>query len=114
VNSEVKSNHTEENVDPALLKVIGSRGKDQDKEYVKKLANAVLQTFYRHGVAKLRCVGAAAVNNADKAIAIAADEAMKTNKLELVEKKHFTTVSFKDDNGNWVEKTGLVKEVIER
>jgi stage V sporulation protein SpoVS len=100
--------------DPALLKVNGSRGKDQDKEYVKKLANAVVQTFTKNGVAKLRCVGAAALNNADKAIIIASGEASKKG-IELVEKKSFCTVSFRDDvTGQWVEKTGILKEILKR
>jgi stage V sporulation protein SpoVS len=100
--------------DPTLLKVNGSRGKDSDKEYVKKLANAVLQTFLKHQVAKLRCVGAAALNNADKAIIIASGEASKKG-IELVEKKSFCTVSFRDEvTGQWVEKTGILKELMKR
>jgi stage V sporulation protein SpoVS len=90
-------------VDPTLLKV---RGKDTDKEYVKKLANAVLKTFENHGKASLRCVGAAAVNNADKAIIIASDDAKKRG-IELVEKKQFTIANF-----DGVEKTGILKTIV--
>ena len=97
-----------EEVDPALLKVNGSRGKDVDKAYVKQLANAILKTFENCKIAKLRCVGAAAVNNADKAVIIASGEASKRG-IELVEKKSFTVVEFGD-----VKKTGILKEVFQR
>jgi stage V sporulation protein SpoVS len=97
--------------DLALLKVNGSKGKDVDKEYVKKLANAILQTFSKHDVARLRCVGAAAINNADKAIIIASGEADKRG-IELVEKKSFTIAYF-GDNGE-IEKTGILKEIVKR
>lgn len=100
-----------EEVDPALLKVNGSRGKEVDKAYVKKLANAILQTFSKHEVARLRCVGAAAVNNADKAIIIACGEATKRG-IELIEKKSFTIAHF-GERGE-IEKTGILKEVMER
>lgn len=106
-----------EEKDQALLKVNGSRGKDNDKEYVKKLANALLQTFEKHSVARLRCVGAAALSNADKAILIASAEAAK-NGIELVEKKSWVIVSFPDEYSNqpgaMVEKTGILKEIIKR
>ena len=52
-----------------LLLVKGSSGltKEESKQYVKKLANAILQVMYKHGSVKLRCVGAGSGNNADKA-----------------------------------------------
>lgn len=98
--------------DPALLKVNGSRGKENDKEYVKKLANALTQTFTRHKVARLRCVGAAALSNADKAILIA-QEGFAKNGITLVEKKSWTLVTFVDESGAKVEKTGILKEIVE-
>ena len=98
----------EEERDVTLLKVNGSKGKDVDKIYVKKLANALLQTFNKHGIARLRCVGAASVNNADKAIIIASTEAMNRG-IELVEKKSFVVANF-----DGVEKTGILKEVFKR
>jgi len=91
--------------DLALLKVLGSRGKENDREYVKKLAYAITQAFSKHKVARLRCVGAAAVNNADKAIIIASEEAKK-NGIDLVERKSFTEVYFGD-----VKKYGILKEI---
>ncbi len=100
---------TQEQGDPTLLKVLGSKSKEEDKEYVKKLANALLQTYMKHEVAKLRCVGAGAVNNADKAIIIAMGESAKKG-IELVVKMSFTSVDF----GNGVIKTGILKEVAKR
>ena len=93
--------------DDTLLLVSGSKGdKRLDSEYVKKLANAILQVFYKHGKVKLRFVGAAAGNNAEKALIIARGEAFKKGDI-LASMPDFTTVHFGD-----VEKTGIVKVVI--
>lgn len=98
--------------DPCLLLVSGNKknasglsDKDHEKEYVKKLANAILQVFYKHNVARLRCVGAAALNNATKAYIIAKGEAQKKGDKLIVEES-FTTVNF---DGS--EKTGIIKEI---
>jgi len=95
--------------DPTLLLVSGSKGdKASDKEYVKKLANAILEVYYKHSfVAKLRCVGAAAVNNAIKASIIAKGEALKRGNHIFVDPS-FTTVTFHGE-----EKTGIVLRVCE-
>ena len=92
-----------------MLLVSGSKGdKKLDKEYVKKLSNAILEVYYKHSfVAKLRCVGAAAVNNAIKASIIAKGEALKRGDRILVDPS-FTTVSFHGE-----EKTGIVLVVCE-
>lgn len=96
-----------ENKDETLLLVSGSKGnKDDDKEYVKKLANAILQVFAKHEEAKLRCVGAASLNNAIKACIIAKGEAQKKGDT-LVLDPSFTTVKFHGD-----EKTGIVLQVL--
>ena len=64
-----------ENQDESLLLVSGSKGsKESDKNYVKKLSNAILQVYIKHNVARLRCVGAASINNAVKAFIIAKGE----------------------------------------
>lgn len=72
--------------DPTLLKIKGESGffgeTDQEKdnsrkEYIKKLASAVLTVFSKHGSAKLKAVGQAALGNAVKAIIIAKGEAVK-------------------------------------
>ena len=94
------------NIDETLLLVRGSTGsKEDDKEYIKKLSNAILQVYYKHDVVKLRCVGAASLNNAVKAIIIAKGEAQKKGDVLIVDPS-FTNVSF-----NGEEKTGIVLEV---
>ena len=100
-------NISEEVNDETLLLVRGSQNdKMKDKEYVKKLSNAILQVYSKHETAKLRCVGAAALNNAVKALIIAKGELDKKGESILVSPS-FTTVNFKGD-----EKTGIVLEVI--
>jgi len=91
----------------AVLKVRGSQGsKEADKEYVKKLANAIQSCFANQGVALLRYVGAASGNNALKAITIAKGEAAK-NGLTLMVDPSFTVIKFGED-----EKTGMILEVV--
>jgi len=95
------------NKDESLLLVSGSKGsKENDKDYVKKLSNAILQVFLKHSTAKLRCVGAASLNNAIKSFIIAAGEAKK-NGDNLLISPSFTTVNFQGE-----EKTGIVMEVV--
>ena len=97
----------DDNVDETLLLVSGSKGsKEKDKEYVKKLSNAILQVSYKHNTAKLRCVGAASLNNAIKAFIIAKGEAQKKEETFLMDPS-FTTVNFHGD-----EKTGIILQVI--
>jgi len=92
--------------DVTLLLVSGSKGKkEDDKQYVKKLSNAILQVFYKHNSVKLRCVGAAAINNAIKSYIIADGEAQKRGDNFRI-KPSFTTVRFKDE-----QKTGILFEV---
>ena len=98
----------EENVnDETLLLVKGSTDdKIKNKENIKKLANAISQVYYKHGSAKLRCVGAAAINNAVKAFIIAKNEAQKRGNKLLLD-LDFTTVNFQGQ-----EKTGILLEVV--
>jgi len=103
VNGNANKNKTED----SLLLVSGSKGsKGSDKDYVKKLSNAILQVYIKHSTVKLRCVGAASVNNAMKALIIASGEAAK-NGDDLLFKPSFTTVDF-----NGEEKTGIVIDVV--
>jgi len=96
-----------ETPDEALLLVSGSKGdKGRDKDYVKKLSNAITQVFYKHDTAKLRCVGAASLNNAIKSFIIAKGEAAKKGDTLMIEPS-FTTVRFGDE-----EKTGIILEVV--
>ena len=101
-------NYNVENLeDKSLLLVSGSKGsKESDKDYVKKLSNAILQVFIKHQTAKLRCVGAASLNNAIKAFIIAKGEAQKKGDTLVIDPS-FTTVNFHGD-----EKTGIVLQVI--
>ena len=62
-----------------------------------------MQVFYKHSKVNLRCVGAGAVNNADKALIIARGEAFKQGDI-LVCIPDFTVVKFGEE-----EKTGIVK-----
>jgi len=104
MTDEKKIEATEED---DLLLVSGSRGdKGIDKNYVKKLSNAILQVFYKHETAKLRCVGAASLNNAVKAFIIAKGEAQKRGDTFFIDPS-FTTVFFGDE-----EKTGIILEVV--
>lgn len=97
---------TDANVDEMLLLVSGSKGsKGQDKDYVKKLSNAILQVYYKHNVVRLRCVGAASLNNAIKAFIIAKGEAQKKGDTILMDAS-FTNVVFGNE-----EKTGIVLEI---
>jgi len=90
----------------SLLLVSGSKGsKSNDKDYVKKLSNAILQVYAKHSAVKLRCVGAASLNNAIKAFIIAKGEAQK-NGDNLLINPSFTTVNFQGE-----EKTGIVLDV---
>jgi stage V sporulation protein SpoVS len=96
-----------ENQDDSLLLVSGSKGsKENDKNYVKKLSNAILQVFIKHSSVKLRCVGAASLNNAIKSFIIAKGEASKSGDTLFLDPS-FTTVTFQGE-----EKTGIVLEVV--
>ena len=98
-----QKNTTENN----LLLVSGSKGsKGNDKDYVKKLSNAINQVFYKHKSVRMRCVGAASLNNAVKAFIIAKGEAQKRGENFLLDIS-FTTVSFDGD-----EKTGIILDVV--
>jgi stage V sporulation protein SpoVS len=93
--------------DPTLLLVSGSKGsKIDDKAYRKKLANAIVQVFLKHGVVRLRGVGAAANNNALLAYLIAEQEALQQN-IILTVAPSFTNVIF-----NGETKTGTIMEIL--
>lgn len=106
---EHEAKRREEHDETLLLVRGGFENKDENREYVKKLANAILKCHQNHGIARLRCVGAGALNNATKAFIIAKSEAER-NGDELVSSESFTDVHF----GNDVTKTGIVKEVFKR
>jgi len=95
--------------DSNLLLIKGNLGTKEDtKQYVKKVAQAMLVVVQKHGSAALRCVGAAAVNNAVKAEIIASGEAKKKG-IDLAIIGSFKTVVFGDND----ERTAIVLEVIQ-
>jgi stage V sporulation protein SpoVS len=95
------------NRDEALLKVRGNRGsREENKEYVKKLSNAVLSCFSKQGIALLRFVGVSSGNNALKAATIAVGNALLEGKTLMIDPS-FTTVKFGEE-----EKTGMILEII--
>jgi stage V sporulation protein SpoVS len=95
--------------DETLLLVSGSkkRTKEEEKQYVKKLANAVTQVYGKHEMARLRCCGAASLNNAIKSFIIAKEE-IKKGGTSLRADFAFTNVEFKGES-----KTGILIEVTE-
>lgn len=92
--------------DPKLLLIKGNLSKEQSKDYVKKVANAIHKVVGKHDGALLRCVGAASVNNAVKATIIASGEAKKRG-VNLALIPSFHNVSFAGVG----EKTSIVLEV---
>ena len=93
--------------DPTLLLVSGSKGsKLDDKDYRKKLANAIVQVFSKHGSVRLRCVGAAANNNALLAYLIAEQGSIQQNIIFTISPS-FTNVVF-----NGETKTGVIMEIL--
>ncbi|MCX6723187.1 MAG: stage V sporulation protein S [Candidatus Staskawiczbacteria bacterium] len=90
--------------DPTFLAVKGYfENKIEAKNYIKNLAKAILVVYQKHNKVNLRCVGAASVNNATKALARARDE----SKLNLVSAPSFTSVTFDGD----VDRTAIVSTV---
>ena len=109
--NEYREDHGEANVgtDSNLLLIKGNLGTKEDtKQYVKKVAQAMLVVIQKHGSAALRCVGAASVNNAVKAEIIASGEAKKKG-IDLAIVSSFQTVIFRDND----ERTAIVLEVIQ-
>lgn len=99
--------NTNSTIDSTLLLVSGSKGgKLEDKEYRKKLSNAILQVFHKHNKVTLRAVGAAAISNAMMAWTIADIEALKQGVL-FAGFSVFANVDFNGDT-----KTGMVIEIL--
>lgn len=90
-----------------VLKVLGSKSKDKT-DYVKHLSLAIVRVFSKYKLVRLRCIGAAAINNAEKAFILASDILDKEG-IDLVQKSHFFSTQFDDS-----EKTGIMKEVFAR
>ena len=97
-------------IDPTLLLVSGSRSKgpkDSDAAGIKKLAYALIETINKHAEARLKCVGAAAVNKATKAIIVANLDGKINGRLTCT--PEFGTAKFQ--NGE-VEKTAIIFKVV--
>lgn len=94
-------------VDITLLKVKGNiENQEERRNYLKQLAKAIIMVVHKHNLAKLRCVGAAAVSNAVKAHIIANGESTK-NGILLVGVPSFQTINFEGVG----EKTSIVIEL---
>lgn len=98
--------------DQTLIVVKGNFSKDvlenkeSTKKHVKAVSSAIYATISKHDKASLRCVGAASVNNAAKAIAKATEEFSKKEiHLKCVIK--YVLVNF-NENG---DKNGILFEV---
>lgn len=81
-------------IDPTLLRIKGEGGfeghTDAEKDharrdYIKKLASAILTVISKHGTARLKAVGQAALGNAFKAIIIAKGDGAKKGLTLLVD-----------------------------
>ena len=96
--------------DQTLLLVKGKAIQDEHegKSYVKKLAQAILQVIQKHKEANLRCVGAASLNNAIKAIIISSGEA-KIKGMNFTFVPNFQTVTFDSES----EKTAISLKVLD-
>ncbi len=101
---------TPSQLDPALLLIKGKNG--ENKEYIKKLAHAIVIVVTKYGYANLKCVGASAVNNAMKSITIASGEAKKRG-VNLVVSPSFQEASF-GTGVDMMEKTAIMLNVFNR
>ena len=93
--------------DEKLLLVTGQRKTDKtESSSVKQLAHALNKTLAKHGQAKLKCVGAAAVNRAVKAMIVAElNEQSEDDTISYICRPQFSTASF---DGGRVEKTAII------
>lgn len=103
------------NEDPTLLRIKGEGGfegqtdAEKDivrKEYVKKLSSAILTVISKHGTAKLKAVGQAALGNAVKAVIVAKGEAVKKGMSLYIDP------TFGDADFNGSVKTAYILKVI--
>lgn len=101
---------TQTEQDPTILLVSGSKNRDSEAAGVKKLSYALLETINKHGEARLKCVGAAAVNKAIKAHIVAGinEKEAEGDRTPLVCEPEFGVAKF--DNGE-VEKTAIILRV---
>lgn len=82
--------------DITLLKIRGnvSDNIEESKKYIRKTANAIDTVIGKHGEAKLRCVGAASINNAIKAAAMASQKTQDREGTKLLIEAGFGEADF--------------------
>ena len=105
-NQEIVPEENPVQGNPALLLVRGKNG--SDAEYIRHLSNACLTVLQKYGFVYLKCVGAASVNNAVKAIIVASGEARKRGVNAVC------VPSFQVANFDGEEKTAILFQVIDR
>ena len=99
---------SEENPDKTILFVKGiCQDREENKEYIKKLADAICSVFDKHDAVRLRYVGAGAGNNADKALIIAMEKIYKDCGEILAYIPKFVSIDF----GNNVM-IGIMRDII--
>ncbi|MBC8306962.1 MAG: stage V sporulation protein S [Pelagibacterales bacterium] len=90
-----------------ILKIRGgssSDNREESKEYVKRVARAILAVISKHGEARLKAVGAPSVNNAVKSFIIARSMASDSDSdADLL-----CTASFDVANFGGQEKTAIM------
>ena len=110
-----KRTHFVNSDDPTLILVKGSFHREAESEeeqrklateHVKRVASTITTVVAKHGVANVRCVGAASTNNGWKAITIAYDR-FKERGVKLELEPSFQTVNF-DGSG---DKTAMAMKV---
>jgi stage V sporulation protein S len=103
--------------DPTLLKIKGESGfegtndSEKDaarKDYIKRVSAAILKVISKHGSAKLKAVGQAALGNAIKAVIIAKGEGAKKG-LNL-----FVDPSFGEADFDGNVKTAYILKVVNK
>lgn len=100
---EIKNSSS--NVDPSLLLISGAKGsKDKNRSYSRKISNAIFSCLDKHGIARPRAVGTAAIDNSAWGIAIITS-ILKNQEKDVVFVPKFTNVILDHSN-----KTGLVLE----
>jgi len=86
-------NKSEDNI----LKIKGggpSDDRDDARNYVKRVARAILTVIGKYGDARLRAVGAPSVNNAVKALIIAKNISSERDEVDLLFTASFDVVDF--------------------
>lgn len=96
--------------DPTLLAVKGHfLDRERSKDFIKGLSSAICVVYQKHNTVKLRCIGAASLNNAIKASILASADLEKKD-IHVVLRPYFTTVLFEEGQ----ERTAIVLEIVKK